>query len=103
MTDKALAASDFVEIDKQIEAMPDAQEKPVKPPLKGIDNLISEGWLANDGYRVIGDLNNVAMYLADREKVKITRSLIKLYFRKFDGTEYSDSAIIQAVNRANAS
>jgi hypothetical protein len=80
------------------EAAPESQMS--KPPLEGIDDLISQGWLAYDGRRVIGDLNNVAAYLAGKQ-VNITNKLIKLYFRKFDGTEYSDSAITQAVNHAN--
>jgi hypothetical protein len=71
-----------------------------KPPLEGIDDLISRGSLANDGRKVLDDLNSVAAYLADKQ-VKVTNKLIKLYFRKFDDTEYSDSAITQAVNYAN--
>jgi hypothetical protein len=80
------------------EPAPDMQMS--KLPLEGIDDLISQGWIAADGRRVIGDLNNVAAYLAGK-KVNITSKLIKLYFRKSDGTEYSDSAITQAVNHAN--
>jgi hypothetical protein len=87
------------EIEGLPEPAPDAQMS--KPPLRGIDDLISQGLLGPNGYRVIGDLNNVAAYLAGK-KVNINNTLIKLYFRKSDGTEYSDSAITKAVNYANA-
>jgi hypothetical protein len=73
---------------------------PTKPPLKNIDELISQGYLSNDGHKVLKSLNDVAEYLA-HNNVAVTKALLDEYFVKSNGEKYSGRALTNAVNMAN--
>jgi hypothetical protein len=70
-----------------------------KPPFKCIDELILEGYLADDGRRVLVNLNDVAVRLY--KEVVVTKKLLNAYFVKDDGGKYSGSALRDAVNAAH--
>jgi hypothetical protein len=87
------------------DAQPPEQEAPkeagslTKPPFKCIDELILEGYLADDGRRVLVNLNDVAVRLY--KEAVVTKKLLDAYFVKDDGGKYSGSALRDAVNAAH--
>jgi hypothetical protein len=87
-------------VEKLPEPVPKEAESQTKPPLKGIDDLISQGYLADNGHRVLCGLNDVAIYLSGKN-VAVTKALLKTYFVKKNGEEYSDRALTDAVDIAN--
>jgi hypothetical protein len=66
-----------------------------------IIKMINKGLLYPDGRRVIGKLEDVAIYLKDEENIKITEHFLIETFRKSDGKPYSSGAAKKALNTAN--
>jgi hypothetical protein len=89
----------FQLIIKYIQDEMNKRDKVYRP--KYIIEMIDEGLLYPDGQRVVSTLEEVAIYLKDKEEFNITQQFLLELFRKSNGKPYSQGSAKAALDAAN--